>query len=78
MTTTQYKVTGMTCGRREAAVREEVSKTAGVESIDVSAQAGSLSMTGKAPLAGAAMAFSSVFVGGNSLRLRSFTSITRT
>jgi len=42
MTTTEFHVTGMTCGHCEMSVREEVAKVAGVESIDVSAQTGRL------------------------------------
>ncbi|WP_426707234.1 heavy-metal-associated domain-containing protein [Corynebacterium auriscanis] len=37
-----FKVEGMSCGHCEAAVREEVSKIAGVTTISVSAQEGSL------------------------------------
>ncbi|GAA2873655.1 MAG TPA: heavy-metal-associated domain-containing protein [Microbacterium sp.] len=42
MTTTEFQVTGMTCGHCEMSVREEVAKIAGVDSIDVSAQTGRL------------------------------------
>ncbi|MFD5213841.1 heavy-metal-associated domain-containing protein [Microbacterium sp. NPDC058345] len=42
MTTTQFQVTGMTCGHCEMSVREEVAKVAGVDGIDVSAQTGML------------------------------------
>ncbi|GGC97643.1 copper chaperone [Tersicoccus solisilvae] len=38
----EYQVTGMTCGHCEAAVRQEVDQIPGVESIRVSAQAGTL------------------------------------
>ena len=40
--TTEYKVTGMSCGHCEAAVRGEVSKVAGVAEITVDAKTGSL------------------------------------
>ena len=40
--TTEYKVTGMSCGHCEASVRGEVSKIAGVEAITVDAVSGSL------------------------------------
>ncbi|MFJ2370006.1 heavy-metal-associated domain-containing protein [Microbacterium sp. NPDC087665] len=40
--TTEYQVTGMTCGHCEMSVREEVSEIAGVEGIQVSAQTGKL------------------------------------
>lgn len=45
MSTTEYKVTGMTCGHCEMSVREEVSQIAGVEDIQVSAQSGTLVVT---------------------------------
>ncbi|MCE7481952.1 heavy-metal-associated domain-containing protein [Microbacterium sp. AGC85] len=45
MNTTEYKVTGMTCGHCEMSVREEVSQIAGVEDIQVSAQSGTLVVT---------------------------------
>ena len=51
MTTTQYQVTGMTCGHCESAVREEVSKIAGVSQVDVSAATGKLVITSANPLA---------------------------
>ena len=46
MSTTEYKVTGMTCGHCEMSVREEVGQIAGVEDIQVSAQSGTLVVTG--------------------------------
>lgn len=45
MSTTEFQVTGMTCGHCEMSVREEVEKIAGVESIEVSAQTGRLVVT---------------------------------
>ena len=45
MTTTQFQVTGMTCGHCEMSVREEVSKVTGVDDIQVSAASGSLVVT---------------------------------
>jgi copper chaperone CopZ len=45
MTTTEFQVTGMTCGHCEMSVREEVEKIAGVDAIDVSAQTGKLVVT---------------------------------
>ena len=50
-TTNEFQVTGMSCGHCESAVRGEVSKLAGVESIDVSAASGRLVVTSAAPLA---------------------------
>jgi len=46
MSTTEYQVTGMTCGHCEMSVREEVAEIAGVEGIEVSAQTGKLVVTG--------------------------------
>jgi len=45
MITTEFQVSGMTCGHCEMSVREEVEKIAGVEGIDVSAQTGRLVVT---------------------------------
>lgn len=50
MTTTEFQVTGMTCGHCEMSVREEVSKVAGVDSLDVSAQTGRLTVTSDSPI----------------------------
>ena len=48
MTTTQFQVTGMTCGHCEMSVREEVAKVAGVDGIQVSAASGALVVTSDA------------------------------
>lgn len=45
MSTTEFQVTGMTCGHCEMSVREEVEKIVGVDSIEVSAQTGRLVVT---------------------------------
>lgn len=45
MSTTEYKVTGMTCGHCEMSIREEVGEVPGVEEIQVSAQTGQLLVT---------------------------------
>lgn len=50
MSTNEYQVTGMSCGHCEAAVRAEVSKIAGVESVQVSAQSGTLVVSSATPL----------------------------
>lgn len=44
-TTTDFQVTGMTCGHCEMSVREEVGEIAGVSTIDVSSKTGKLSVT---------------------------------
>lgn len=46
MGTTTYQVTGMTCGHCEMSVREEVGQVPGVETIEVSAQTGTLVVGG--------------------------------
>lgn len=46
MSTTTYQVTGMTCGHCEMSVREEVSQVLGVETVEVSAQTGTLVVGG--------------------------------
>ena len=46
MATNEYQVTGMTCGHCEMSIREEVGEIAGVEDIQVSAQMGTLVVTG--------------------------------
>ena len=50
MTINQYQVTGMTCGHCEMSIREEVSEVPGVEDIQVSAQTGTLVVTGSGSL----------------------------
>lgn len=50
MMTSEYQVTGMSCGHCEMSVREEVSQIPGVEDIDVSAETGKLVVTSSAPL----------------------------
>ena len=53
MTTTEFQVTGMTCGHCEQAVRTEVGQISGVESVDVSAETGRLVVTSAGDLADA-------------------------
>lgn len=45
MATTEYQVTGMTCGHCEGAIRSEVGQIADVSSIEVSASTGRLVVT---------------------------------
>lgn len=52
-TTTEFTVTGMSCGHCEASVRREVSALPGVTRVDVSAASGSLVVESDAPLADA-------------------------
>lgn len=49
--TSTYVVTGMTCGHCENAVREEVNELSGVQTIEVSSETGSLTITSTEPLA---------------------------
>lgn len=45
-----FRVTGMSCGHCEGAIRREVEKLPGVEAIQVSAKDGLLTITSAAPL----------------------------
>ncbi|MET0812692.1 MAG: heavy metal-associated domain-containing protein [Microbacterium sp.] len=53
--TTEYRVTGMSCGHCEASVRSEVAKLDGLEHIAVSAADGTLVIDSVAPLDDAAV-----------------------
>lgn len=53
MATTEYQVTGMSCGHCEASVREELRKIGAIEQIDVSAKSGKLVITSREPVADA-------------------------
>lgn len=55
MTTTEYQVTGMSCGHCETAIRTEVSQIPGVTDIDVSAATGRLAVTTDKPVEDAAV-----------------------
>ncbi|MCX5045539.1 heavy-metal-associated domain-containing protein [Aldersonia sp. NBC_00410] len=50
MTTSTYTVTGMTCGHCVSAVREEVGRIPGVESVDVDLTSGRVVVESAAPL----------------------------
>jgi copper chaperone CopZ len=50
MSTSEYQVTGMTCGHCELSIREEVSTVPGVEEIEVSARTGKLVVTSAEPV----------------------------
>ncbi|MGC0273630.1 heavy-metal-associated domain-containing protein [Pseudactinotalea sp. Z1739] len=54
-TTSEYQVTGMTCGHCEGAIRAEVSEIDGVTGIEVSAQTGRLKVTSEQHLDDAAV-----------------------
>jgi copper chaperone len=53
MATTEFQVTGMSCGHCEASVREELSKIGAIEQIYVSAASGKLVITTTEPVADA-------------------------
>lgn len=55
MTTTEFLVTGMTCGHREMSVREEVQEVPGVTGVEVSHQTGRLTVTSDQPVNDAAV-----------------------
>ncbi|AZN30518.1 copper chaperone [Flaviflexus salsibiostraticola] len=55
MTTTEYQVTGMTCGHCERHVTEEVTQVEGVESIEVSHETGRLVVTSSQEISDAAI-----------------------
>jgi len=50
MATSEYRVTGMSCGNCEAAIRDEVSQIPGVHGVDVSARTGRLVVASSAPI----------------------------
>lgn len=50
MASSEYRVTGMSCGHCEAAVQAEVSRIPGVDSVDVSARTGRLVVASSVPI----------------------------
>ena len=54
-TTSEFQVTGMTCGHCEVAIRSEDAQIPGVDDIDVSAQTGKLVVSSATPLDDAAI-----------------------
>ena len=55
MATTEYQVTGMTCGHCEMSVRGEVSQVPGVTGVEVSVATGRLVVTAEQPVDDAAV-----------------------
>lgn len=55
MATSEYQVTGMTCGHCEMSIREEVAAIGSVEQVDVSAATGRLVVTSTEPVDDAAV-----------------------
>jgi copper chaperone CopZ len=55
MSTTEYRVTGMSCGHCEKSVRTGVQRIPGVSGVEVSAATGRLTVTADAPIDDAAV-----------------------
>jgi len=55
MSTNEYRVTGMTCGHCESAVRAEVAAVEGVDAVEVTLETGKLLVTGSDTVADAAV-----------------------
>ena len=55
MSTSEYQVTGMSCGHCEGAIRSEVSEIDGVSGVEVSAQTGHLAVTAESAVDDAAV-----------------------
>ncbi|WP_187346895.1 heavy-metal-associated domain-containing protein [Saccharomonospora sp. CUA-673] len=55
MSTTEYQVSGMSCGHCEIAIRAEVSEIPGVTGVEVSATTGRLAVTADNPVDDAAV-----------------------
>jgi copper chaperone CopZ len=69
MTTTEYRVTGMSCEHCERSVREEVSRLPGVDDIRVSALTGSLVVSSAAAVDDAAVLAAVDEAGYSAVRL---------
>ncbi|MDQ0823327.1 copper chaperone [Arthrobacter sp. V4I6] len=55
MATTEFQVTGMTCGHCEMSIREEVQEVPGVGSVEVSHRTGKLVVSGNGTVDDAAV-----------------------
>lgn len=55
MSTSEYRVNGMSCGHCEAAIEEQVGRLPGVQRVDVSAHTGRLVVTSSVPVDAAAV-----------------------
>ncbi|WP_438948996.1 heavy-metal-associated domain-containing protein [Streptomyces harbinensis] len=55
MSTTTYRVSGMTCGHCESSVREEISALEGVSEVTAQASSGLVTVVSRAPLDEAAV-----------------------
>lgn len=56
MNSSEYQVTGMTCGHCETSVRDKVSTVPGVQEIEISASTGRLVVTSDRPVDNAVLA----------------------
>ncbi len=70
MVTSEYRVTGMTCGHCEMSIREEVGQIAGIADIEVSANAGKLLVTASEPVDDAAVLAAVDEAGYSAVRVR--------
>ncbi|MGP9745941.1 heavy-metal-associated domain-containing protein [Brachybacterium sp. AOP29-B2-41] len=68
-TTTQFQVTGMTCGHCEMSVREEVSELAGVQGVEVSHETGQLIVSSEQPVDEAAVLAAVTEAGYSAVRV---------
>lgn len=69
MSSSEYHVTGMTCGHCESSVREEVEQIAGIEDIQVNAQTGKLEVSGAGPIDDAAVLAAVVEAGYSAVKV---------
>lgn len=70
MSTSEYQVTGMSCGHCEVAIRGEVGQIAGVTDIDVTTQGGKLIVSSDHPLDDAAVLAAVDEAGYEAVRIR--------
>ncbi|WP_206475291.1 heavy-metal-associated domain-containing protein [Microbacterium sp. KRD172] len=70
MSTSEYQVTGMSCGHCEVAIRGEVGQIAGVTDIDVTTQGGKLIVSSDQPLDDAAVLAAVDEAGYEAVRIR--------
>lgn len=70
LTTSEYQVTGMTCGHCELSVREEISQVPGVEKIQVNADTGKLIVSSGRPIDDAAIFAAVDEAGYSAVRFR--------
>jgi len=69
MATSEYLVTGMTCGHCEMSIHDEVGEVAGVDAVAVSATTGKLVVTGSEPVDDAAVVAAVAEAGYQAVRV---------